>query len=84
MQESVNSRIFVSKKGMIRVCPMDVCTRNIWQKAESVLLRETNAFCARNMGTHVRRTSSECPRYKKRDKKSDSRAAKKGHEEISK
>ncbi len=26
---------------MIRVCPMDVRTRNLWQKAESVLLRET-------------------------------------------
>ncbi len=26
---------------MIRVHPMDVCTRNLRQKAESVLLRET-------------------------------------------
>jgi hypothetical protein len=31
----------VSKKGMIHVCPMDVCTRNLWQKAESILLQET-------------------------------------------
>jgi hypothetical protein len=34
MQESVSSRIFVSKKGMICVRPMDVCTRNLWQKVE--------------------------------------------------
>jgi hypothetical protein len=31
----------VIKKGMIRVRPMVVCTRNLQQKAESVLLRET-------------------------------------------
>ncbi len=24
----------MSKKGMVCVCPMDVCTRNLWQKAE--------------------------------------------------
>jgi hypothetical protein len=24
----------VSKKGMIGICPTDVCTRNLWQKAE--------------------------------------------------
>ena len=34
MQESVSSRILVSKKGMIRIRPMDICTRNLWQKAE--------------------------------------------------
>ncbi len=34
MQESVGSRILVSKKGMIHICLMDVCTRNLWQKAE--------------------------------------------------
>jgi hypothetical protein len=33
-QESVSLRIFVSKKGMIHVCPMVVCTRNLWRKAE--------------------------------------------------
>jgi hypothetical protein len=44
----------------------------------SVLLQETQAFCARNMGGHVRRTSLECQWYEKRDKKLDSRAAEKG------
>ncbi len=58
MQESVSSRIFLSKKGMIRVRPTDVCFRNLRQKAESVLLWKTNAFCAWNMGAHVRRTTS--------------------------
>jgi hypothetical protein len=41
MQGSVGPKIFVSKKGMIRVCPMDICTRNLRQKAEIILLRET-------------------------------------------
>ncbi len=27
-----------SKKGIIHVRPMDVCTRNLWQKAGSILL----------------------------------------------
>ncbi len=49
---------FVSKKGMICICPMDVCFRNLRQKAESVLLQETHAFFARNMEVHVRRTTS--------------------------
>ncbi len=57
-RESVSSRIFVSKKGMICICPMDVCFRNLWQKAESVLLQETNVFCAWNMGVHVWCTTS--------------------------
>ena len=34
MQESVGPTIFVSKKGIIRIRPMDVCTRNLWLKAE--------------------------------------------------
>jgi hypothetical protein len=48
------------------------------KRRKSVLLRETHAFCARNMGVHVRCTSSECQRYERRDGKSDSRAAEKG------
>jgi hypothetical protein len=61
---------------------MDICTRNLWQKVESVLLQETHVFCARNMGAHVRCTSSECQRYEKRDKKSDSHAAEKGTKKL--
>jgi hypothetical protein len=37
----------------------------------SILLRETHAFCAKNMGAHVQRTSLECQWYDKRDKKLD-------------
>ncbi len=32
--ESVSSRIYVRRKGMTWDCPMDVCMRNLWQKAE--------------------------------------------------
>ncbi len=34
------------------------------------------------MGAHVQRTSLECQWYKKRDKESDSRSAKKGTKKI--
>ncbi len=57
-RESVSSRIFVSKKGMICICPTDVCARNLRQKAESVLLWETPTRFAWNMGAHVRCTTS--------------------------
>jgi hypothetical protein len=46
------------------------------------LLQKTHTFCARNMGAHVRCTSSECQWYKKRDEKSDSRAAEKGAKKL--
>ncbi len=36
-----------------------------FQVSLSVLLQEIHAFCARNMGAHVQRTTSECQRYKK-------------------
>ncbi len=31
----------MSKKGMICIRPMDICTRNLRQKAEHILLQET-------------------------------------------
>jgi hypothetical protein len=48
----------------------------------SDLLQETHVFCSRNMGAHVRCTSSECQWYDKRDKKLDSRAAEKGVKKL--
>jgi hypothetical protein len=48
----------------------------------SILLQETHTFCARNMGMHVRLTSSECQWYEKWDEKSDSRAAEKGAKKL--
>jgi hypothetical protein len=74
----------VSKKGMICVPPTNVCTRNLRRQTESVLLRETNTFCAWNMGAHVQCTTSQCQRYKKQGKKSDSRIDQKGRDKISK
>jgi hypothetical protein len=57
-QESVSSRILVSKKGMICVCLTDVRARNLRQKTKSILLWETNTFCAWNMGAHVQCSTS--------------------------
>ncbi len=48
----------------------------------SVLLQETPAFCARNMGAHVQHTSPECQGYEKRGEKLDSRAAKKDAKKL--
>jgi hypothetical protein len=48
----------------------------------NILLQKTHAFCARNMGAHVRRTSLKCQGYEKRDEKSDSHAAEKGAKKL--
>jgi hypothetical protein len=97
MQESVRSRILVSKKGMIRVQSNGPLHKKpsakrrkrenlpvVWllPGSTNVLLRETHAFCARIMGAHVQCTSLECQWYEKRDKKSDSHAAKKGTNKL--
>jgi hypothetical protein len=99
MQESVSSRILVSKKGMICVQshghlhqkPLAKGGKGkihryggYYQIPTSILLQETHAFCARNMGAHVQRTSSECQWHEKQDEKPDSRAAEKGAKKISK
>ena len=34
MQESISSRISMSKKGLFAFSSMDVCMRNLWQKVE--------------------------------------------------
>jgi hypothetical protein len=39
-------------------------------------------ICARNMGVHVQRSTSECKGMRKRDKKLDSRAAKKSAKKL--
>jgi hypothetical protein len=48
----------------------------------SILLQETHAFFARNMGAHVQRTSLECQWYEKQDEKLDFHAAKKGAKKL--
>jgi hypothetical protein len=69
---------------MIRVCSMDVRTRNLRQKVERVLLRVTPRAKHENLGANVRRTTSQYQRYEKRDEKLDSRLAKKGRDKICK
>jgi hypothetical protein len=34
MQGIISLRVFVRRKGMICICPTDLCMRNLWQKAE--------------------------------------------------
>jgi hypothetical protein len=41
---------FVSKKGIICILLTDVCTRNFWQKAESILLWETPCVLCQKYG----------------------------------
>jgi hypothetical protein len=53
-----------------------------YQVPTSILHQETHAFCARNMGAHVRRTCLEFQWYEKRDEKSDSCAAGKGVKKL--
>ncbi len=94
---SVSARILVRKKGMICVQSNGRSHQKpsakggkrkihrywgYYQVPTSIFLRETYMFCARNMGTHVWHTSSECQWYKKQDKKSDSHAAKKGMKKL--
>jgi hypothetical protein len=53
-----------------------------YQVPTSILLWETHAFCARNMGAHVQGTSLEWQWYKKQDEKLNSCAAKKGAKKL--
>ncbi len=71
MQESVSLRIYTRRNGMIRNRPTEVCTRKLWKERrngermpvlilvpgshERLTLRKC-VECARNMGTHVRRS----------------------------
>jgi hypothetical protein len=83
----------VSKKGMIHVCPMDVCMRNLWQKVERGKItgsesatRFLQASCFKKPMRSVPETWGHtydvlpwsAKGTRKQDKKSDSRAAKKG------
>jgi hypothetical protein len=87
----------VSKKDMICVCPMDVCTRNLWRKAERGKItgsesapRFPRVFCFEKLTHSVPetwgRTYDVLPQSakstRKQDEKSDSRAAKKGVKKL--
>jgi hypothetical protein len=81
---------------MIRVCSMDVCMRNLWQKKEWGKKTGTNSCTRFPRASCFKKTHHVCQkyggtcttwylenqRYKKRDKKLDSRAAKKGTKKL--
>jgi hypothetical protein len=50
MQESVGPTIFVSKKGMIIVRPMDVRTRNLWRERRKSSYSEKPRMLCLNFG----------------------------------
>jgi hypothetical protein len=83
----------VRKKGMIRNCPMDICTRNLWQKAEMGKKTGTESTTRFPRASCFEKTMHSAPEslgctydilplsakcMRKRDKKLDSHAAKKG------
>jgi hypothetical protein len=81
---------------MILDHPMDVCMRNLWQKAERGEKAGTNSctsshehlpsrrhvMFARNMGAHVQRGTQRTKGMKILDEKLDSRAAEKGAKKL--
>ncbi len=83
----------MSKKGLICIRPTDICTRNLWQKAErgkitssELTTRFPRLSCFKKLTCSVPEKlehmydilSWSAKGTKKRDKKLDSRAAKKG------
>ena len=97
MRGSVGPRIFVSKKGMICICLLEVRTGNLWQKAErgkktyaEPSTRFLQASCSEKFMHSVpeiwRRTNNVLPwsakGMRKRDEKLDSCAAKKGAKKL--
>ncbi len=86
----------MKRKGMIHDHPMDICMRNLRQKAERGKKTGTNSctrsperlalrkhvMCTRNMEVHVRRGTWRTKSIKKRDEKLDSHAAKKGAQKL--
>ncbi len=74
---------FVKKKCMIRGCPTDIRTR--YQGPKTTSRSERNiASCVRNMGAHVLRTTSDCPRNEKMGKRIWFPYSQESHKEISK
>ncbi len=80
VRQKVRAWVFCEKESMIRDRPMDVCMRNLWQKAEmgkktgsesttrfpqASCFKKNHAMCARNMGVHIWHTTLECLRYVK-------------------
>jgi hypothetical protein len=91
------SRSFVSKKGMIRVCPTDVCTRNLRQKAERGKITNSESTTRFLQASCFEKPTGSVPEIwgrtynilpwsangtRKWDKNLDSRAAKKGAKKL--
>ncbi len=85
------------RKGMICNRLMDICMRNLWQKAERGNNTDTNPctrfprehlasrkhiMCARNMGVPVQHGTWRNNGMTKQDEKLDSRAAEKGAKKL--
>ena len=83
---------------MIRVCPMDVCARNLWQKAERGKITGSESATRFQRASEFEKSMHSVPETwgctydilpqsakgtRKRDEKLDSRAAKKGAKKIS-
>ncbi len=87
----------MKNKGMIRDCPMDVCTKNLWQKAEigkktsiksTTRVLQTSYFeiavqCVPETWGRMYNTLPQSAQgMRKWDKELDSRAAKKGVKKL--
>jgi hypothetical protein len=96
-RESESSRIYVSKKGMIRNCPMDFCMRNLWQKAERGKKTGSESTTRFPQASCFKKTTHSVPEswghtynvlpwsakaMRKWDKKSNSHSAKKGAKKL--
>jgi hypothetical protein len=87
----------VSKKGMICVCPMVVCTGNLWQKAERGKITSSQSATRFPRASCFERPTCSVPETwgrtydvlpwsakgtRKQDKKSDYHSAKKGVKKL--
>jgi hypothetical protein len=95
--KKVPAQGYCARKGMICVCPMDVCTRNLWQKADKgkktsseSASRFLRASCFKKpthsmpeiWGRMYNVLSWNAKGTRKWDKKLDSHAAKKGVKKL--
>ncbi len=74
----------MSKKGIICVCPMDVHTRNLRQKAEKRLALRKPRVLRQKYGGACTTYQLGVPKLRETEQEIDSLAAEKGHEESSK
>ncbi len=63
MQENVSLRIYVRRRGMICELPMDVCMRNLRQKAEQGKKTSTNSYARFPRASCFQKTCDVCQKY---------------------